>query len=178
MRFEYTLDLASRHAWQPEALKFELERRFPSLHSVGRSRFVMLAGLAELVMSNRKHTTIRYTPHAVEFPCEAILPLFVVEKGASHETARRSGGLHIGRIQYKRVGDLNDLDAALDGFRSRHELLAAMHGFYGPLSSNDYVSIYHFVPIGRRSKIRGASSQRARRGAAAVSTQPLMAATI
>ena len=170
MCFEYTLDLASRHAWQPEALRRELERRFPSLRSVGRSRFVMLTALAELVTANRKHTTIRYTPHAVEFPCEATLPLFVVEKGASHETACPRGELRVGRVQYKKVRDLDDLDATSDGFRSRSELLAAMQGFYGRLNPTDYVSIYHFVPSGRRLNVRAAIAQRAGTKPAAVNT--------
>ncbi|BDV35540.1 hypothetical protein SS37A_30690 [Methylocystis iwaonis] len=178
MRFEYTLDLAGRHAWQPQALKGELERRFPSLRSVGRSRFVMLTALAELVTANRKHTTIRYTPHAVEFPCESTLPLFVVEKGASHLTARQRGELRIARVQYKNIKDLNDQDAVSDGFRSRHELLTALQGFYGPLKPTDFVSIYHFVPTGKQPNVRVATSRRARTSSATVRTQTPQGTTI
>lgn len=147
---EYELNLVNRRAWEPEALKRKLERRFPSLCPIGRSRFVMLAGLAELVTSNRKHTTIRYTPRAVEFPCQAILPLFIVKKGERHDRARPNGKLRIGRVQYKKIRDLSDRDATSDGFRSRRELLAAMQGFYGPLNPSDHVSIYHFISIGMR----------------------------
>jgi hypothetical protein len=104
----------------------------------------MVAALARLITSNRKHTTIRYTPHAVEFPCQAILPFFIVKNGERHNKAQPNGLLRIGRVQYKKVRDLNNRDATSDGF-SRHELLAAMQGFYGPLNPSDYVSIYHFV---------------------------------
>jgi hypothetical protein len=151
MSLEYALNSANRHAWEPEALKRKLERRFPSLRPIGRSRFVMLAALAELVTSNRKHTTIRYAPRAVEFPCQATLPLFIMKKGERHDKARPNGKLRISRVQYKKIRDLNDRDATSDGFRSRHELLAAMQDFYGPLNPSDYVSIYHFVSIRRPS---------------------------
>jgi len=153
MNLEYILNSVNRHDWEPEALKRKLERRFPNLRPIGRSRFVMLAALAELVISNRKHTTIRYTPRAVEFPCQAILPLFIVEEGEPHDKARPHGKLRIGRVQYKKVRNLNDRDATSDGFRSRQELLAAMQGFYGPLNPSDYVSIYHFVSMGRRPSV-------------------------
>lgn len=153
MNLEYALNPVNCHAWEPEALKRKLERRFPGLRPIGRSRFVMLASLAELVKSNRKHTTIRYTPHAVEFPFEATLPLFIVKKGETHDKARPNGKLRIDRVQYKKIRDLNDRDATSDGFRSRQELLAAMHNFYGPLNPSDYVSIYHFVPKGRRPSV-------------------------
>jgi len=108
MNLEYILNSVNRHDWEPEALKRKLERRFPNLRPIGRSRFVMLAALAELVISNRKHTTIRYTPRAVEFPCQAILPLFIVEEGEPHDKARPHGKLRIGRVQYKKVRNLND----------------------------------------------------------------------
>ncbi len=160
MGFDYTLHESDRHNWRPEALKRELERRFPALRPVERSRFVMLSPLADLIASDCKRTTIRHSPNAVEFPIEATLPLFVVDNGEPHECARPSGEVRIGRVQYKRISELNEMDAADDGFRSRDDLLAAMHAFYGLLNPADYVSIFHFLPSKAAHRYKNGASQR------------------
>jgi hypothetical protein len=169
MSFEYALQAADQRDWRPEILKRELERRFPNLRPVARERFVMLASLANLVAANLKHTTIRYSRHEIEFPSDAKLPLFVVDSREHHDQARHSGDVRIGRVQYKQVGDLSEADAAADGFPSRDDLIAAMRSFYGPLKPNDYVSIYHFVPVTNGARLNTSRSRRTTPPSGAVS---------
>ena len=44
-------------------------------------------------------------------------------------------------VIYKKVGELTDEDARLDGFRSREELIKELKKIYGSLSSDDVVTI-------------------------------------
>ena len=44
-------------------------------------------------------------------------------------------------VIYKRVGEITDEDAKLDGFGSREELIKELEKIYGPLSPGDIVTI-------------------------------------
>lgn len=147
MRFDYTVhDQAGGDKWTFKPLKQELVRRFPRLRAVERTRFVMMAALADQVARKRKRTTIRYTPQSIEYPAKSTLPLFVLESGDRHEDAQPRGELRIISIQYKPVRELDEHDALKDGYRSKNELLDALHKFYGRLHPSDLVCIYDLAP--------------------------------
>lgn len=128
-------------------LKQELVRQFPTLRTVERTRFVMFAAFADLIVGRRKRTTIRYAPHAVEYPAKSTLPLFVVARGDRHEDAVRRGELRIRGICYKTMSELDDHDAEEDGFRNKKQLLDALQEFYGRLAPSDLVCIYQLEPV-------------------------------
>jgi hypothetical protein len=147
-------DYAGSKGWTFESLKQELVRRFPRLPAVERTRFVMMAPLAGQVARKRKCTTIRHTPHAVEYPAKSTLPLFVVERGDRHEDAKPRGELRIVSIHYKPIRDLDERDAEKDGYRNRQELLHALHKFYGRLNPSDLVCIYNLEPAKAETRLK------------------------
>jgi len=48
------------------------------------------------------------------------------------------------RITYKRISELTDDDAKIDGFSSRDELINALKEHYGDIKDDDYVTIIEF----------------------------------
>ncbi|WP_238375051.1 ASCH domain-containing protein [Vulcanisaeta thermophila] len=57
-----------------------------------------------------------------------------------------SGGMVIARarivdIRYKRVGELTDEDARVDGFMSKDDLIRELRGIYGDVGIDDWVTI-------------------------------------
>lgn len=123
-------------------LRDALEAVFPDRPSVGRSRFLMTAPLAKLVMTRRKKTTIRYTPDQLEYPTSETLPLFVVTENASSVEPKCHGLVRVHRVNYKQFGALSDDDARNDGYKSKKELINALTGFYGKIEPSEIVCIY------------------------------------
>lgn len=127
-----------------DGLKATLAREFPDLTSVPRHRFVMAEHLADKVLQRQKCTTIRYDRDAVEYPANHVLPLYSVEEGQGHDTARCLADLRILSVRYAPVRGLTDADARDDGFATKHELLETLERFYGHLRPYDTVCIYAF----------------------------------
>jgi hypothetical protein len=125
-------------------LRQKLVSEFPSLRTVERRRFVMTAPLAKMVVDERKCTTIRYNPQAVEYPAQAILPLFVISHGRDHDDVVCWGALRILSVGYKPVAQLDDDDARKDGFATKQELLDTLQQFYGKMTPTDLICIYTF----------------------------------
>ncbi len=53
----------------------------------------------------------------------------------------------INSVRYKKVRDLNDEDAKLDGLKNREELLRELKRIYGKISDDDVVTIIEFDVI-------------------------------
>ncbi len=58
-----------------------------------------------------------------------------------HSAGKVVAKAEIVRVVYKRVRDLTDEDAMLDGFRSREELISELRRIYGRVSPDMYVTI-------------------------------------
>jgi hypothetical protein len=128
-----------------EHLKTKLAREFPNTPSVPRRRFVMAVNLAEKVMQQQKCTTIRYDRDAVEYPAEAVLPLFAVTDAGRPEHPHCLADLRILSVRYASVDDLTETDALYDGFSSLDELMGALQHFYGHMMPHETVCIYEFA---------------------------------
>lgn len=50
----------------------------------------------------------------------------------------------INKVVVKRVDELTEDDAVLDGFQSLEELVSALHNIYGEVKDNELVIIIHF----------------------------------
>ncbi|MFP4558992.1 MAG: ASCH domain-containing protein [Archaeoglobaceae archaeon] len=50
----------------------------------------------------------------------------------------------INKVVVKRVDELTEDDAVLDGFQSLEELFSALHNIYGEVKDNELVTIIHF----------------------------------
>ncbi len=102
-------------------------------------RHLMLKGeYAELLLSGRKRATIRLG---------VVRPKYreVIIHGGGRPLAKAV----IEGVEVKRVRELTDRDARLDGFRSRGELLEALRRAYGRVSDDDPVTILRLQVVSR-----------------------------
>ncbi len=102
-------------------------------------RHLMLKGeYAELLLSGRKKATIRLG---------IVRPKYreVIIHGGGRPLAKAL----IEGVEVKRVRELTDEDARLDGFRSRRELLEALRRAYGRMHDDDPVTILRLRVVGR-----------------------------
>lgn len=129
----------------PSEIKAKLACKFPDLNAVERHRFVMVAGLAELIFAFRKSSTIRFSKGAVEYPSAQELPLFVVDDHRGQTGPTCIAGLQIEAVSYKTFAELNETDAHKDGFASRDDLVAALRTFYGDIQPDDVLSVFEFT---------------------------------
>jgi len=126
--------------------------RFPSSKLIERGRFVMAAPLVELVRQGRKRSTIRFNDQGIEYPASEVMPVYALEPGEPHESARRAVDVRIESIAYVRCRDLTDADAREDGFRDSSELVGALRDFYPKLKPDSLVAIYHFAVTAHRPR--------------------------
>lgn len=97
-------------------------------------RHLMVKGeYVDDILKGRKRATIRLGLVKVKYD-ELIV----------HGGGRPVAKVKVKSVRYKRVRELNDEDARLDGFRSREELLEALRKAYGDIKPDDYVTIIEF----------------------------------
>ncbi len=53
----------------------------------------------------------------------------------------------VDKVVVKRVRELTDHDAVLDGFESREELIDALRRIYGGVREEEFVTVVHFTVI-------------------------------
>ena len=70
-----------------------------------------------------------------------------------HGGGRPVAKVRVTNVRYKRVVELTDEDAKLDGFKSREELLEALRKTYGEIKPSDYVTIIEFEVVQDLSKL-------------------------
>lgn len=94
-------------------------------------RHIMLKGeYADKLLAGSKSATIRLG---------IVRPKY--DEVVIHGKGRPLAKARITRVEYKRVRELTDTDAKLDGFDSREELLEALRKVYGTVRPEDYVTI-------------------------------------
>jgi len=71
-----------------------------------------------------------------------------------HGGGRPIAKAKITEVVYKKVSELTDSDAVLDGFSSREELIEALKKVYGRMSSDDIVTIIKFEVIQRLDEVK------------------------
>lgn len=93
---------------------------------------------AEKLLSGEKKATIRYGVVRVKYP-EVII----------HAGGRPVAKARITFTRVKRVDDLTDEDARLDGFPDKETLLRELRRVYGDLRRDDYVTIIGLEAVQR-----------------------------
>ncbi|MCS7128209.1 MAG: ASCH domain-containing protein [Sulfolobales archaeon] len=102
-------------------------------------RHIMVKGrYIDLILSGRKIATIRLG---------VIRPKYseVIIHGGGRPIAKAK----IVKVYYKRIKDLTDEEARMDGFLSKEELIDELKGIYGGLSSDELVTIVIFQVLQR-----------------------------
>ena len=87
-----------------------------------------------LILSGRKKSTVRKGIKSYE------TGKIVYLKASSRPFAKA----RITKAVVKRVGELSDEDARMDGFENREELLEALKKIYGRISDSDIVTVVRF----------------------------------
>ncbi len=106
-------------------------------------RHIMIKGkYVEALLSGRKKATIRVG----------------IVKPKYNELIVHGGGRPVAKVRvtnivYKKVRDLTDDDAKLDGFSSKEELINELEQVYGPIRPEDNVTIIEFEVIQDLSKL-------------------------
>ena len=96
----------------------------------------------ELLLEGRKRATIRLGVVRPKYG-ELIV----------HSGGRPIAKVRVRAVRVKRVGELSDDDARLDGFGSREELLEALRRAYGSISMDDIVTIIELELVKRLDKL-------------------------
>jgi hypothetical protein len=65
------------------------------------------------------------------------------------------GTVEISKIAIKRFGDLDDRDGKRDGFSGAAELSLALQKYYGPIASQELVTIYDISPVTKHRSEEG-----------------------
>jgi len=109
----------------------------------------------------RRHLMVRseYGRLILEGVKKATIRLGVVIPKYYDEVIVHSGGRPIAKVRivdviYKRVSQLTDEDAKLDGFNNVSELVKALKEVYGDFSPNDTVTIIKFEVIQRLDELK------------------------
>ncbi len=92
----------------------------------------------ELILEGRKTTTVR--KGIKSYPVGRIVEL-TVNNTKPFALAR------IEKVVVKRVSELSDSDAKLDGFESRDELISALRRIYGDVRDSEFVTVVHFEVV-------------------------------
>ncbi len=102
-------------------------------------RHLMIKGdYADLILRELKRATIRLG---------IIKPRY--DEVIIHSGGRPIAKVHIKNIRHKRVKELTDEDAQLDGFKDREELLRNLRKVYGKIDDNDIVTIIEYEVVQR-----------------------------
>jgi len=102
-------------------------------------KHIMVKGkYVEKILDGRKRATVRKGLVKTKYP-EIII----------HGGGRPVAKARIKAVTHKRVGELTDEDARLDGFNSRDELIRELRRVYGELSEEDWVTIIEFEVVQR-----------------------------
>lgn len=86
------------------------------------------------ILSGAKRTTIRKGIRS--YPVGKVVELTVNSKPFAMAKVKK--------VVVKRVSELSDEDAIVDGFCGKDELLKALKKIYGEISDSEFVSIVHF----------------------------------
>ncbi len=102
-------------------------------------RHLMVKGrYVDLILSGRKTATIRLG---------VVKPKY--EEMIVHGGGKPVAKIRVKRVVVKRVSELTDEDARLDGFETKDQLLEELRKHYGGLSDNDRVTIIEFEVVQR-----------------------------
>ncbi len=102
-------------------------------------RHIMVKGkYVEKILDGRKRATVRKGLVKTKYP-EIII----------HGGGRPVAKARIKAVTHKKVGELTDEDARLDGFNSRDELIRELRRVYGELGKEDWVTIIEFEVVQR-----------------------------
>ncbi|AKG90859.1 ASCH domain [Geoglobus ahangari] len=91
----------------------------------------------EAIIDGRKVTTVR--KGIKRYPVGRIVDLTADNKPFARA--------RVDKVVVKRVKELTDDDAKLDGFESREELIEALKRIYGKVRDEEFVTVVHFTVV-------------------------------
>ncbi|MCS7143623.1 MAG: ASCH domain-containing protein [Archaeoglobaceae archaeon] len=89
------------------------------------------------ILKGIKKTTIRKGIRS--YPVGRVVELTVDSKTFAFARVKK--------VIVKRISELSDMDAKLDGFRDKEELLNALKKIYGEIDDSDFITVVHFELI-------------------------------
>ncbi|MCS7143407.1 MAG: ASCH domain-containing protein [Archaeoglobaceae archaeon] len=92
------------------------------------------AEFISIILNGEKKTTIRRGIR--RYPLGKVVELTVNNEPVALAKVKK--------VVVKRISEINDEDARIDGFKSKDELLSALKKIYGDLSDSEFVTIVHF----------------------------------
>jgi len=92
---------------------------------------------ADAIISGQKVTTVR--KGIKRYPVGRIVDLTA--------NSRPFARARIDRVVVKRVRELTDHDAKLDGFENRDRLIEALERIYGGVGDEEFVTVVHFTVV-------------------------------
>jgi len=112
-----------------------------------RKQFNLYKTYVDWLISGKKITTIRYRNKGIDFPTKKVVPLYSTEDFSPRSEREHVGDVIIRKYTVKRYCDLDDRDAANDGFTNTKELKKALKNIYVDIRDEDYVSVYEISRI-------------------------------
>ncbi len=100
--------------------------------------------LRELYLG-RKRTTTRFRRGGVEVPADVIIPLVETPDFKRRDIKSPKGHVRVTGVRYQKFGDLDEKDAANDGFDSLASMREGLSSIYSCLSNEDWVTVYEIV---------------------------------
>ncbi|AIY89870.1 ASCH domain-containing protein [Geoglobus acetivorans] len=91
----------------------------------------------EAIMDGRKVTTVR--KGIKRYPVGRIVDLTAESKPFARA--------RVDKVVVKRIKELTDIDAKLDGFENREELIEALKRIYGKVKDEEFVTVVHFTVV-------------------------------
>ncbi|MDI9646295.1 MAG: ASCH domain-containing protein [Archaeoglobales archaeon] len=91
-----------------------------------------------LILSNKKKTTLR--KGIKSYPVGQLVEL-TVENSKSFAVAR------IKKVVVKRLKEISDEDAKLDGFESKEDLVRTLRRIYGDVKDTEFFTVVHFEVV-------------------------------
>ncbi len=99
------------------------------------------AEYVKMILCGEKRTTIRRG--IKNYPVGRIVDLTVNYKPFAKA--------RVSKVIVKRLNELTDEDAKMDGFKNKHELVQALKRIYGDIKDNEFVTVVHFEVLNRRT---------------------------
>lgn len=91
----------------------------------------------DIILNRKKKTTVRKGIRS--YPVGRLVEL--TADGERFALAK------VKKVVVKRVGELTDDDARMDGFQSREDLIRALRRIYGDISEKEFVTVVHFEVV-------------------------------
>jgi hypothetical protein len=114
-----------------------------------RQQLPLYVEYLERLIVGEKVTTIRFRPGAIEIPANISIPVYKTPDFGPGDRTEPAAVVSVSGISYLRYGDLDENDAARDGFQTLEAMRAALATIYSNINDDAWLTIYHITPLPR-----------------------------